>query len=75
MYHICKPVLSVVLYGCQTGLVCTSKEEPEVQVLEKFRKIVGPWNDEVIGKILHKKKFYGLYGSSNILRVVKSRNL
>lgn len=50
---------------------CTSEEELEVQVLKKFRKTVGSYKEEVIAKILYKKKFCDLYGSFNIVKVVK----
>ena len=42
-----------------------------------MRKRCGPKKDEVIGKWrrLHNEKLHGLYSSSNIIRVIKSRRV
>ena len=69
-------ILSVVLYGCETWSL-TLREESRLRVFENtvMRRIFGPKRDEVKRewKKLHNEELYGLYSSSNIVQVVKSR--
>ena len=71
-------ILPVVLYGCETWSVIL-KEERRLRGFESWvlRKICGPKRDEEAGqwKILHSVELYGLYCSSNIIRVLKSRRM
>jgi hypothetical protein len=42
-----------------------------------FRRILGPWRDEVTGgwRKLHNEELHSLYSSANIIRVIKSRRI
>ena len=55
------------------------REESRLRIFENrvLRRIFGPERDEVRGewRRLYNKKFYGLYSSPNIIRVIKSRRL
>jgi hypothetical protein len=55
------------------------REECRLRVFENrvLRRIFGPKRDEVTGECgrLHKKEFYTLYSSPNIIRVNKLRRM
>jgi len=69
-------ILSVVLYGCETGLL-TSREERRLRVYENrvLRSIFWPKRDEVTGewRKRHNEELHDLYTSPNIVRVIKSK--
>jgi hypothetical protein len=69
-------ILPVVLYWCKTWSL-KLREEHRLRVFENrvLRKIFGPKRDEVTGewRRLHNEELYGLYSSSNIIRVIKPR--
>jgi hypothetical protein len=70
--------LPVVLYGRETSSLTLSEEcRPRVFENKVLRRIFEHEGDEITGewRRLHKKEFYGLYSSSNIIRVIKSRRL
>ena len=64
--------------GCETWSL-TLREERKLRVFEKMvlKRIFGPRRDEVTGewKRLHNEELNGLYSSSNIMRVIKSRRM
>jgi hypothetical protein len=68
----------VVLYGCGTWSL-TLREEHRLRVFENrvLKRIFRPKRDEVIGgwRKLHNEEFHNLYGSPNILRMIKSRRM
>jgi hypothetical protein len=69
-------ILSVILYGCETWSL-TLREECTLSVLENrvLRRIFGPKGDEVTRewRKLHNEELNGLYSSTNVVRVIKSR--
>jgi hypothetical protein len=70
-------ILPVVLYGCETWSL-TLREEHRLWVFENrvLRRIFGPGREEDGSwRKLHNDEFHGLYSSSNIVRVFKSRSL
>ena len=71
-------ILPVVLYGCEAWSL-TAREERKLRVFENMvlRRIFGPRRDEVTGewRRLHNEELNGLYSSSNIVRVIKSRRM
>ena len=60
-------------------LLSSSSEERRLRVFENgvLRRIFGPKRDEVTGewRKLHNEELKGLYSSSNIVRVIKSRRM
>ena len=71
-------LLSVVLCGYETWSL-TLREERGLRVFENrvLRRIFGPKRGEVTGewRKLHDVEFNGLYSSSSIVRVIKSRRM
>jgi hypothetical protein len=71
-------ILSLVLFGFETWLL-TLREECRLRVFENrvLRRIFGRTRDEVTGewRRLHNKELCDLYSSTNIIRVIKSRNM
>jgi len=71
-------ILPVVFYGCETWSL-TLREECRLTVFENrvLRRIFGPKSDEVTGERgkLHNEELNGLYLSTNIVRVIKSRRM
>jgi hypothetical protein len=71
-------ILPVVLYGCETWSL-TLREEHRLRVFENrvLRRIFRPKRDEVTGgwRKLHNEELHGLYFSSSIIRVIKSRKM
>jgi hypothetical protein len=71
-------ILPVVSYGCETWSL-TLREERRLSVFEQkaFRRIFGPWRDEVTGdwRRLHNEEINDLYSSPNIVRVIKCRRM
>jgi hypothetical protein len=71
-------ILPVVLYGCKT-LSLTLREEYRLRVFESrvLRRIFEPKRDEVTGgwRKLHNEELHGLYSSSSIVRVIKTRRM
>jgi hypothetical protein len=70
-------ILPVVLYGCETWPL-TLREEHRLRVFEKrvLRRIFGPkMEDDGSWRKLHNDEIHGLYSSSNIVRVIKSRRM
>ena len=70
-------VLPLVVYGCETWLL-TLREERRLRVFEdRVLRIFEPKRDEVTGewRKLHNEELNGLYFSSNIIRVIKSRRM
>jgi hypothetical protein len=69
--------LPVVLYGGET--LSLTLEELKLKFFEDraLWRIFGPKREEVTGKWrrLHKKEFYALYLSPNIIRMIKSIKL
>ena len=77
--NIYRPIiLPVVLYGCETWSL-TLREECGLRVFENrvLRRIFRPKRDEVTGewRELHNEELNDLYGSANILRMIKSRRM
>ena len=72
------PVLTVVLYGCET-LSLTVREEHRLRMFENraLRRIFGPKRDGVTGqwRKLHNEELNDLYCSPNVVRVIKSRRM
>ena len=70
--------MPVVLYGCETWSL-TIREERRLRVFENrvLRRIFGHKRDEVTGewRKLHNEEIKGLYSSSNIIRVIRSRRM
>ena len=73
-----RPILPVVLYGCETWSL-TLREEHRLRVFENkvFRKIFGAKKAEITGewRKLHNAELHALYFSPNIIRSLKSRRL
>jgi len=71
-------ILPVVMYGCKTWTL-TLKEERRLGVFQNrvLRRIFGHKRDEVTGewRKLHNEEIKGLYSSSNIIRVIRSRRM
>jgi hypothetical protein len=71
-------ILPVVLYGCETWFL-TLREEHRLRVFENrvLRRVFGPKRDEVTGgwRKLHNEELHGLYSSSSIIRVIKTRRM
>jgi hypothetical protein len=71
-------ILPAVLYRCETWSLIL-REECRVRVFENrvLRRLFERKRDEVTGewRRLHKKEFYALYSSPNIIWVIKSRGL
>jgi hypothetical protein len=70
-------ILIVVLYGCDAWSL-TLREEPRLSLFEKrVLKRFGCKRDEVTGECrkLHNEELNDLYFSSNIIRVIKSREM
>jgi hypothetical protein len=68
-------ILPIVLYGCETWSL-TLRDEHRLRVFEKrmLRRIFGPKREEDGSwRKLHIDELLGLYSSSNIVRVIKSR--
>jgi hypothetical protein len=69
-------ILSVALYGCETGSL-TVREEHRLRVFENIVlwRIFGPVRNEVTGerRKLHNEELNDLNSSPNIVRVIKSR--
>jgi hypothetical protein len=70
------PVLSVVLYGCETWSLALNKNTlmvPENRIL----KIFGPKGKELIGewRKFHNEELHNLYSLPNIMRVIKARRM
>jgi hypothetical protein len=61
------------LYGCETWFL-TLREEHRFRVPQK---IFGPKRVELVGgwRRLHNEELHNLYGSPNIMRVIKSRRM
>jgi len=73
-FKICRTIiLPVVLYGCETWSA-TLREERRLRLL---RRIFGPKREEVIRewRNIHIEELNGLYSSSSIVRVIKSRRM
>jgi hypothetical protein len=68
----------VVLYGCETWSLIL-REEHRLRVFENrvLSRIFGPKRDEVIGgwRKPYNEELYNLYGSPNIIRIIKSRRM
>jgi hypothetical protein len=67
----------VVLYGCETWSL-TLREEHRLRVFENrvLKRIFVPKRDEVTGwRKLHNEELHGLYSSSSIIRVIKTRRM
>ena len=77
-YKTIRPILPVVLYGCESWFL-TSREEHRLRVSENkvHRKIFGAKRDEITGewRKLHNAERYALYSSPNIITNLKSRRL
>ena len=72
-----KIILPVVLYGFETWSL-TLREEYRLRVFENriLRRIFGPKRDENgEWRRLDNEELHSLYGSSNIVRVIKFRRL
>jgi len=71
-------ILPVVFYGCETWSLIL-REERRLRLYENrvLRKVFGPKRDEVTGewRKLHNEELNNLYSLSNIVRVVKSRQM
>jgi len=71
-------ILSVVLYGCETWSL-SWREERRLRVFQNraLRRIFGPKRDEVTGewRRLHNEELSGLYSSSYIFQMIKSRRM
>jgi hypothetical protein len=71
-------ILRVVLYGCETWSL-TLREEHRLRVFENrvLRRIFGPKRAEVTGewRKLHNEDLRGLYSSSSIIRIIKSKRM
>ena len=73
-------ILSVVLYGCEIWSL-TLREERRLRVFENrvLRRVFGPKGDEVTGEWrklrVHNEELNDLYSLSNIVRVIKSREM
>jgi hypothetical protein len=71
-------ILSAVLYGCEAWSLAL-REEYRLRVLDNrvLREVFGSKRDEETGewRRLHNGELYGLYASSNIIRVIKSRRM
>jgi len=71
-------ILPLVLYGCETWYF-TLREERRLRVFEyrMMERISKPNREEVVGgwRRLHNEELYNLYGSPNIIRVIKSRSM
>jgi hypothetical protein len=71
-------ILLVVLYGCEVWSLALG-EEHRLRVFENrvLRKMCGPKRDEVTGewRRLHNEELYGMYSSTNVIRVIKSRRM
>jgi hypothetical protein len=70
-------ILPIVLYGCEIWSP-TLREEHRLRVFENrvLRRIFGPKRKEAGSwRKLHNDELYSLYSSSNIVRVIKSRNM
>ena len=71
-------IFSVVLCECASWSL-TLREERRLRVFENrvLRRILGPKRDEVTGewRNLHNEELNDLYCSSNIFRVIKSRQM
>ncbi|KAJ4444084.1 hypothetical protein ANN_05873 [Periplaneta americana] len=78
IYKTVRPILPVVLYGCETWTL-TLREEQRLRVFENkvLRKIFGAKRDEVTGewRKLHNAELHALYTSPDIIRNIKSRRL
>ena len=69
--------LPVVLYGCEAWSL-TSREERRLRVFDNriLIRIFGPKRDENgEWRSLHNEELHSLYGSSNIVWMIKSRRL
>jgi hypothetical protein len=70
--------LPVVLYGCEAWSL-TAREERKLRVSENMvlRRIFGRRRDDVMGewRRLHNEELNGMYSSTNIVRVIKSRRM
>jgi hypothetical protein len=68
----------VVLYGCETWSL-TLREERRLRVFENrvIRRLFGPKRDAVTGewRKLHNEELNHLYSLTNIVRVVKSKQM
>ena len=75
-YKTIRPILPVVLYGCETWSL-TLREEHRLRVFENkvLRKIFGAKRDEITEewRKLHNAELHALYSSPNIMRNLKSR--
>jgi hypothetical protein len=71
-------ILPVLLYGCETWSL-TLREEHTHTVFENrvLMRIFGPKGNEVIGgwRKLRNEELHNLYGSSSIIRMMKSRRM
>jgi len=71
-------IFPVVLYGCETWSL-TLREERRLRVCENrvLRRIFGPKRDEVTRewRKLHNEELDGMYHSTNIVRMIKSRRM
>jgi hypothetical protein len=67
-------ILSIVLYGCETGCL-TLREEHRLRTSENrvLRRISGPKREEVAGgwSRLHNEELHNFYTSINIMRKIK----
>jgi hypothetical protein len=66
------------LYGCGTSSLAL-REEHRLRVYENrvLRRIFGPEREKVEGgwRRLHNEELHNLYGTLNIIRVIKSRRM
>jgi sorting nexin-29 len=70
-------IFPVVMYGCETWSL-TLREEHRLRVFENrvLTKIFGPKREEDGSwRKLHNDELHGLYSSTNIVRVIKSRRM
>jgi hypothetical protein len=71
-------ILPMVLYGRETRSL-TLREERRLKVFENrvLRRILDPKRDEVTGdwRKLHIEELHNLYSSSNIISMIKSREM
>jgi hypothetical protein len=71
-------IFPVILYGCETWSLII-KEEHRLRVFENrmLRRIFGPRRDDVTGgrRKLHNEELHGLYSSTSIIRIIKSRRM